>query len=93
MALSAEQLKYFAEYIEKELGIIYLPEVYFQLEQRLEKVAQFLNLSGPDEVYDKAVKKGISGSFKQFLMDTATNNETSFFRDSKVFNVIESGFP
>ncbi len=35
------------------------------------------------------MSSGISGDFKQFLLDTATNNETSFFRDPKVFQVIE----
>lgn len=84
------KVKFFADYIQKEIGIIYVPEVYFQLEQRLDKVARFLNLEGPEEVYQKAIKEGISGDFRQFLLDTATNNETSFFRDPKVFQAIEN---
>ena len=90
MALNDQKLKFFSDYILKELGIVYSPEVYFQLEQRLEKVAQFLGIPGAEEVYQKAMSDGISGDFKQYLLDIATNNETSFFRDPKVFQAIET---
>jgi chemotaxis protein methyltransferase CheR len=89
MALTEVQLKFFADFIEKELGIVYAPMNYFQLEQRLEKIAIFLNLKTAEEVYDRAVKEGIFAEFKQQLLDIATNNETSFFRDPKVFSSIE----
>ena len=36
MALNDQKLKFFSDHILKELGIVYSPEVYFQLEQRLE---------------------------------------------------------
>lgn len=90
MALSDLKLKFFADYIQKEIGIIYAPQVYFQLEQRLEKIAEYLAIPGPEEVYQKALKEGITGDFKQYLLDIATNNETSFFRDPKVFLAIEN---
>lgn len=83
------RLKFFADFIEKELGIIYSEQVYYQLQQRLDKVAEYLGLKDSEELYVKAVKDGISGDFKAYLLDISTNNETSFFRDSKVFNAIE----
>lgn len=90
MALTEPQLKYFADFIEKHLGIMYAPQVYYQLEQRLEKVAEYLALAGgAAAVFEKATKEGISGDFKQYLLDISTNNETSFFRDPKVFLSIQ----
>jgi chemotaxis protein methyltransferase CheR len=89
MALSDVQLKFFADFIEKELGIVYAPMNYFQLEQRIDKIALLLKLKSSDEVYDRAMSDGIFGEFKQQLLDIATNNETSFFRDPKVFHSIE----
>ena len=89
MALNDSQLKFFADYIEKELGIVYSPMNYFQLEQRIEKIAVFLGLKSSEEVFDKAVREGIFGDFKQFMLNISTNNETSFFRDLRVFNMIE----
>jgi chemotaxis protein methyltransferase CheR len=89
MTLNDQQLKYFADFIEKELGIVYAPMNYFQLDQRIEKIAQYLGLKSAIEVYDKSIKEGIFGDFKQYMLDIATNNETSFFRDPKVFQSIE----
>ena len=90
MSLTDPQLKFFADYIEKEIGIVYSVSNYFQLEQRIEKIALYLGLKTSTDVYDKSIKEGIYGDFKQYLLDIATNNETSFFRDPKVFQSIES---
>ncbi len=89
MALSENKLKYFADYIQKEIGIIYSPQVYFQLEQRLEKIALYLGVESAEQVYDRAIQQGITGDFKQYLLDISTNNETSFFRDPKIYEVIQ----
>ena len=89
MSLTDQQLKFFADYIEKELGIVYSSVNYFQLEQRIEKIAVYLGLKTSLEVYEKSTNEGIRGDFKQYLLDIATNNETSFFRDPKVFQSIE----
>jgi len=90
LGLTETKLKFFADFIEKQLGIVYEPHVYFQLELRLEKIAQYLGLATTDDVYSKAAFEGITGDFKEYLLDIATNNETSFFRDPKVFAAIES---
>ncbi len=90
MPLNNVKLKVFVDYIQKELGIMYAPEVYFQLEQRLDKIATYLGVPTSEEVYQKAIQEGITGDFKQFLLDVATNNETSFFRDPKIFRAVET---
>ncbi|MDH4467658.1 MAG: protein-glutamate O-methyltransferase CheR [Bacteriovoracaceae bacterium] len=89
MNITPQELKYFADYIESQLGIVYAPENYYQLETRLKNIADFLSLPDANAVYKKAITKGINGTFKQFLLDTSTNNETSFFRDFKVFQIVE----
>lgn len=83
------QLKFFADYIQKELGIIYSEQIYYQLQQRLEKVAEFLNLGSPEALYTYAMEKGIQGDFKAYLLDISTNNETSFFRDPSIYTALD----
>ncbi len=80
---------FFAKYIEAELGIVYAEHNYFQLQNRLEEIAKLLGIPDIQALYE-AAQKGISGPFKQLLLDISTNNETSFFRDEKVFKAIET---
>lgn len=82
-------LPFFQKYIESELGIVYAEHNSFQLQNRLEEIAKFMGLSTVDQLYDLA-QKGIVGSFRQLLLDVATNNETSFFRDINVFRALEN---
>ena len=84
-----EILQFFAKYIETELGIVYAEHNYFQLQNRLEEIAKLLSVESVEQLYSNA-KVSISGQFKQLLLDLATNNETSFFRDHKVFKAIEA---
>ena len=82
-------LPYFANYIENELGIVYADHNYFQLQNRLEQIASLLNFGSLQNLYDHAQKYGFNGPLRKLLLDLATNNETSFFRDMKVFQSIE----
>ncbi|MCB0422301.1 MAG: protein-glutamate O-methyltransferase CheR [Bdellovibrionales bacterium] len=82
--------RFFADYIRKELGIVYEESNYYQLEKRLNEICSNLDIKGNGELYDHALSKGIHGHFKQLLLDIATNNETLFFRDERVFKAIES---
>lgn len=88
MALASSQLRFFADYIQKELGIIYSDHNFFQLEKRLVEISKNLGLPNEEALFAKA-QEGIHGSLKQLLLDVATNNETSFFRDPKAFHAIE----
>lgn len=83
-----EILLFFAKRIESELGIVYADHNYFQLENRLLEIANLLDIESLEKLYEHA-QKGIDGQFHQMLMDLATNNETSFFRDAKIFRCIE----
>lgn len=83
------QLRFFADYIRKEVGIVYASENYYQLDKRLLEVAASLGLPDKDALYHKA-RQGIDDIFRRLLLDSATNNETSFFRDLKTFDAIRS---
>lgn len=81
-------LEYFAKYIEAELGIVYSSHNYFQLQNRLEEIAKLTGAADVEQLYNQS-KSGIGGDFKQMILDVATNNETSFFRDPKIFKSVE----
>lgn len=89
MNQSKEILRYFADFIEVETGIVYAEHNYYQLESRLETICKFLNVADVEALYSNSLG-GISGNFRELLLDLATNNETSFFRDSEIFTGIES---
>jgi chemotaxis protein methyltransferase CheR len=80
-------LRYFAEYIEHELGIVYSKDNYFQLQNRLEDIARAVGLGSMATLYS-TVASGMSAQIRQLLLDRATNNETSFFRDPKIFKAV-----
>ncbi len=90
MALTKDCLRFFAQFIETEIGIVYTEVNYYQLESRLEDIAKQLGLNDPVALWEKARNEGISGRLKHLLIDIATNNETSFFRDPNVFNAMRS---
>jgi chemotaxis protein methyltransferase CheR len=82
-----EVLLYFAHYIERELGIVYSKDNFFQLQNRLEDIARTLGLSDMASL-QSAIASGTNARARQLLLDRATNNETSFFRDPKLFKAI-----
>lgn len=86
--MSSECMKFFSSLIEKELGIVYGEHNWFQLEARLQEISKVTGVSGVDELH-RAAQEGIKGDLKKLILDCATNNETSFFRDARVFDAIE----
>ncbi len=82
-------LKFFSDFIESQLGIVYDERNYYQLVSRLEEVAKKLKIDDIPGLHRKAIA-GIDSKFRDLLLDTATNNETSFFRDPRVFQTIQS---
>ena len=84
MNLSKDKLKFFAKMIQEELGIQYLEESYYQLDSRLAVIAKKHGFDSCDALYASAVK-GLPIQVRDALLDEATNNETFFFRDEKIF--------
>lgn len=85
MALTDEQLSFYAAYIEKNLGIVYKPDNYYQLSNRLDQVSVQLGFDDVSQMHEK-LQSGIFGHAKTLILDIATNNETLFFRDRTIFS-------
>lgn len=85
--MNSDIVEFFAKYIEKQLGIVYSESNFFQLHYRLVEIAKQNGLPSVDALYERAKAQGIEGAIKALLLDVATNNETSFFRDQSVFRM------
>jgi chemotaxis protein methyltransferase CheR len=85
--MSTEQLGSFAKVIEKEVGINYPESNYYQLQKRLEDLVTLLGLKDIDELWLKA--QGGFSPVRNLILEFATNNETSFFRDTRLFTAFE----
>jgi chemotaxis protein methyltransferase CheR len=88
MSTENQVLQYFSEYIQKEIGIVYREDSYFQLKNRLESLRSQFGFKDLNHLLNLA-QRGMTMELKTHLLDLATNNETSFFRDKKVFDAIE----
>lgn len=88
MVNQQEVLKFFAALIEQECGIVYSETNYFQLESRLETLAK-QNGCGSIEDFFQLVKGNPRGACLESVIDVATNNETLFFRDQKIFSSVQ----
>lgn len=80
---------FFSGFIKEELGIVYNDVNRFGLEKRLEEIKEILQLDSVEHLLGYCQENGIKGHTKQLLLDSATNNETLFFRDKKVFKLIQ----
>ena len=80
----SQVIAFFSQFIENETGIRYSQENAYQLESRLEAIAKQLGYPGVFALYE-AAKAGLPSLSRQHLIDTATNNETFFFRDPHIF--------
>jgi chemotaxis protein methyltransferase CheR len=87
MTYDVTQLRFFAKYIESQIGIVYSESNYFQLEHRINDIITLLGYKGIDELWNQA-QKGVTGQLSDLLLDLATNNETSFFRDPSLFEAL-----
>ncbi|MGZ3775692.1 MAG: CheR family methyltransferase [Bdellovibrio sp.] len=79
-----------AKIIQDEIGIQYNAENIYQLESRIAEVIKICNLN--EDQVTKMIVNGmeLTPLFRQVLIDVATNNETSFFRDIKCFQSIQN---
>lgn len=84
-----DPISFFSNYIEQETGIVYSGANLYQLQIRLEEICKAENISSLHELAQRFNSNFIDKKLKQKLLDTATNNETLFFRDPKFFKAIE----
>lgn len=87
--MNPEIMDFFSKIIYDEIGIVYDQNNAFALENRLKSIVSALELGSVEELYRSCQKK-MDVEIKSFLLDTATNNETSFFRDRNVFDAIQN---
>lgn len=84
-----DPIAFFSNYIEQETGIVYSGANLYQLQTRLEEICRTEKISSIHELATKFNANSVDKKLKQKLLDTATNNETLFFRDPKFFVAIE----
>lgn len=81
-------LQHFSKYIKDQTGIDYRSDNFFQLESRLNDVVKLFELKSIEDLFFM-LQKSFNAEQKQKFIDSITNNETSFFRDTKVFTELE----
>jgi len=91
-ALAPEITKYFAELVEKETGIQYNSVNGHLLENRLRDLAKTMGFSDVQAFWTEVKSRGLRASEREMVLDLATNNETSFFRDPEVFDFFKNEF-
>lgn len=88
--MSKAILEYFSNMIAKEIGITYVESDYYQLEIRLQNFQKLKGYESMEAIYTKFQSgRATSQEFQEFL-ELATNNETSFFRDTTLFRALKS---
>lgn len=84
--------KYFSLLIENEIGIQYDETNKYLLYNRLQNIVKILNFQDINELWKDIQLNGLQISEKSLILDMATNNETSFFRDPNVFEFFKNEF-
>lgn len=78
-----------SEYIKKHCGIVYSASNFFQLDARIDALKKQLGFKGDDELL-RALSSFVSADLHMLVIDLATNNETFFFRDVKLWSKLQS---
>ncbi len=88
MSQDLNALEFFAAFIKKELGIEYSEANFFQLETRLLEVAQVFGMSTLAQLHER-VRTNFSADLQHAVREMAVNNETLFFREPGIFQLIK----
>lgn len=86
MALN-QLVNFLSGYISKYTGIQFREDNRFQLENRIHKLMNYLHCESPEQLHKMLTDK-MTPELHVLVIDLATNNETSFFRDKKPFQVL-----
>lgn len=84
--LPQEMLDFFCALIARETGIQYSAVNAYSLENRLRELAKTLGFADVVALWAEVKGRGLRDVEKSMILDLATNNETSFFRDAEVFS-------
>ncbi len=87
MAIRPEIYKFFADYVFRHTGIYYPEQNYYQLDARLSELANHFCFDDVEKVY-QGYATNVTPQMHQLLIDIATNNETSFFRDQSPYKAL-----
>lgn len=91
MSNQKKEYEFFAKYIYEHTGI-FIPETnYFQLENRFNKLKTILEVDTLTELY-LIYNNNPSENNHLALIDLATNNETTFFREEKSFEFLVNSY-
>lgn len=85
--IKGREYKFFADYIFDNSGIYYSADDYYRLDSRIKSLCEHFKLETAAELYNK-YQGSITNEMHNLLIDTATNNETYFFRDNKPFTAV-----
>lgn len=78
-----------ADYIYKNLGIVYRKENFYQLQTRLQNICIKYNFENLQSFWS-TIQIGTDLKLINEFLDLSTNNETFFFRDREVFKKLQS---
>lgn len=90
--IEPEAVSFFSSLIEKEIGIQYNEINRHLLENRLHDLAKALGFQDFSSFWQDLKGRTIRMSERDLLLDMATNNETTFFRDMEVFDYFKNEF-
>lgn len=90
--IDPQTVVYFAQLIEKEIGIQYNSVNSHMLENRLLDLAKSLGFTDFESFWSDLKNRTLRPSEKEAILDIATNNETSFFRDVEIFDFFKNDF-
>jgi chemotaxis protein methyltransferase CheR len=90
--MDPEILKYFSALIEKEIGIRYDLANGHLLANRLQDLSRSLGYTDFILFWAEVKTRGLKVSEREMILDLATNNETSFFRDPEIFEFMRNEF-
>ncbi|MBT3981227.1 MAG: protein-glutamate O-methyltransferase CheR [Bacteriovoracaceae bacterium] len=87
MEISEKVYMYFADLIKDRLGIEYPISDRYRLDARISTLIEHFNVDSADALHQIYIQN-MTTEMETVLLDLATNNETSFFRDSKPFDFL-----
>ena len=90
--IELEAILFFSQLIEKEIGIQYNEINRHLLENRLHDLAKNLGFQDFSNFWQDLKGRSLRTNERDLLLDMATNNETTFFRDTEIFEYFRNEF-